>query len=218
MPKELLFHSPEPDLPVESSDANGILDATQNAIIDAAENVTEVFDKANPDIAVQIHNEPLLQSVEFWIGMAFVLSVLVLLKPVGGYIVKLMRGKIENVRNQIDEAVKLRDDAQDLLAQYERKFIEMENEVDQILDKANSSIANQKKLDIERLKETTTLKENEINRRIASAEDKALAQINATIGTKAVELAQNTIIKNISEEIKRELVDKAIKELDKFVK
>ena len=60
---------------------NDLIDATQNAIIDAAENVSEVFEKNNPDISHQLENVPFYADVEFWVGMAFVLAICVLAKP-----------------------------------------------------------------------------------------------------------------------------------------
>ena len=61
---------------------NELIDATQNAIIDAAENVTGIFDKATNSIPPsEVHLTPFYTEVEFWVGMAFVLSVIVLLKP-----------------------------------------------------------------------------------------------------------------------------------------
>ena len=42
---------------------NDLIDATQNAIIDAAENVSEVFEKNNPDISHQLENVPFYADV-----------------------------------------------------------------------------------------------------------------------------------------------------------
>ena len=134
---------------------NDLINATQNAIIDAAENVSEVFDKANPDIAHQIADVPFYADVEFWVGMAFILSIAVLAKPAYRFLKDAMHGKIDSVKNQISDAEKLRDDAQELLAQYERKFATTEAEVAEILKQAEKNIANQKKNDLAQLKENT---------------------------------------------------------------
>lgn len=197
---------------------NDLIDATQNAIIDAAENVSEVFDKANPDIAHQLTEVPFYADVEFWVGMAFILSIVVLAKPAYRFLKSAMRGKIESVKNQITDAEKLRDDAQELLAQYERKFAATEAEVAEILKQAEKNIANQKKNDLATLKENTAVKEKEIKRRILSSTENAMAEINQSVARSSVEVAKKAILAHISKANKSALIDEAIAGLDKFIK
>ncbi len=197
---------------------NDLIDATQNAIIDAAENVSEVFDKANPDIAHQLTEVPFYADVEFWVGMAFILSIVVLAKPAYRFLKSAMRGKIESVKNQIADAEKLRDDAQELLAQYERKFAATESEVAEILKQAEKNIANQKKNDLATLKENTAVKEKEIKRRILSSTENAMAEINQSVARSSVEVAKKAILAHISKANKSTLIDEAIAGLDKFIK
>ena len=197
---------------------NDLIDATQNAIIDAAENVSEVFDKANPDIAHQLTEVPFYADVEFWVGMAFILSIVVLAKPAYRFLKSAMRGKIESVKNQIADAEKLRDDAQELLAQYERKFAATESEVAEILKQAEKNIANQKKNDLATLKENTAVKEKEIKRRILSSTENAMAEINQSVARSSVEVAKKAILAHISKANKSSLIDEAIAGLDKFIK
>ena len=70
MAEELLYDSVNEETVNAIPNGNDLIDATQNAIIDAAENVSEVFDKANPDVAHQITDVPFYADVEFWVGMA----------------------------------------------------------------------------------------------------------------------------------------------------
>ena len=197
---------------------NDLIDATQNAIIDAAENVSEVFDKANPDIAHQLTEVPFYADVEFWVGMAFILSIVALAKPAYRFLKSAMRGKIESVKNQIADAEKLRDDAQELLAQYERKFAATESEVAEILKQAEKNIANQKKNDLATLKENTAVKEKEIKRRILSSTENVMAEINQSVARSSVEVAKKAILAHISKANKSSLIDEAIAGLDKFIK
>ena len=129
-----------------------------------------------------------------------------------------MRGKIESVKNQIADAEKLRDDAQELLAQYERKFAATESEVAEILKQAEKNIANQKKNDLATLKENTAVKEKEIKRRILSSTENAMAEINQSVARSSVEVAKKAILAHISKANKSSLIDEAIAGLDKFIK
>lgn len=218
MAEELLYDSVNEETVNAIPNGNDLIDATQNAIIDAAENVSEVFDKANPDVAHQIADVPFYADVEFWVGMAFILSMLVLAKPAIKFFKKAMRGKIDSVKNQISDAEKLRDDAQELLAEYERKFASTEEDVAEILRQAEKNITNQKKNDLAILKENTALKEKEIKRRILSSTENAMAEINQSVARSAVDLAQKAIKDYINKADKGLLIDNAIASLDKFVK
>ncbi|MCI5634464.1 MAG: hypothetical protein MR350_03295 [Alphaproteobacteria bacterium] len=218
MAEELIYNSANDETVNAIPNGNDLIDATQNAIIDAAENVSEVFDKANSDVAQQIADVPFYADVEFGVGMAFILSVLVLAKPACRFLKKAMHGKIDSVKQQISDAEKLRDDAQELLAQYERKFATTETEVAEILKQAEKNIANQKKNDLAALKENTAVKEKEIKRRIATSAENAMAEINQSVSHSAVGLAQKAIKEYINKADKSSLIDNALAGLDKFVK
>ena len=70
-----------------------LINATQNVIINAAENVSDVLDiSANADIIV--NNHPFFIDVEFWVGMSFVLAIIVLLKPMRKFINNALQNKI----------------------------------------------------------------------------------------------------------------------------
>lgn len=199
-------------------DSNDFIGATQNVIIDAAENVSEVFNKTNPDISHQLAGIPFYADVEFWVGMAFILSVIVLAKPACSYLKSAMHKKISNVKGQIDAAIQLRNDAQDLLAQYEKKFKNTDDEIAQILKQAEKNITSQKKNDLELLKESTALKEKEIKRRIESSTENALVEINQSISYSAISLAKKVISVYVKKIDHNNLIDRSIENLDKFIK
>ncbi len=218
MANEIIDNSLSEDSINVLANDNDLIDATQNAIINAAENVSEVFEKPNPDLAHNITDVPFYADVEFWVGMAFILTVVVLAKPAYKFFKAAMHKKVDSVKSQIDDAVKLRDDAQDLLAQYERKFSTTEDEVAEIVKQAEKNIANQKKNDLAILKENTAVKEKEIKRRIATSTENALAEINQSVAYSAINLAKKAIKTHINKVNKSMLIDNAIESLDKFIK
>ena len=170
-----------------------IIDATQNMIMDAAENVSEVI-AAGKTAATEIHEVPFYSEVEFWIAVAFVLSVCVLLKPLAGAIRSGLHKRIDKVVQDIDDAAKLRDDAKILLADYERKYVDAQKEASQIMQKAKNTLENLKKRELSNLK-------NELNLSASKA---------------SVELAKKTINRYLQKTDKSALIDEAIAELDKF--
>lgn len=201
--------------PVASS-GDGLIDATQNVIMNAAENVSEALGAASKTTVPDISEVPLYADVEFWVGMAFVLSVCVLIKPLGKYIAQALQNRVNKVITDIDEATKLRDDAQNLLADYQRRFINAEKEAQQIVESSRKNMQKIKDNELSRLKADLSNKEKEANRRISAANTKAAEEINAFAGAASVELAKKAINDYLQTTDKSRLIDEAINDLDKF--
>jgi F-type H+-transporting ATPase subunit b len=192
-----------------------IIDATQNIIMDAAENVSEVI-SAGKTAAAEIHEVPYYAEVEFWVAIAFVLSVFVLLKPLSGVIRRALQKRVDKVVQDIDDATKLRDDAQVLLADYQRKFVEAQKEAEQIVQKSKQSLENLKKRELANLKSGLKDKEKEAERRIAASTQKAQDEINLSASKASIALAQKSISRYLQNADKSQLIDEAIAELDKL--
>lgn len=193
-----------------------LIDATQNAIMDAAENVSEAIGVAG-NAVTELPESPFYTEVHFWVGIAFILAVLCIIKPIVKFSKAALQRRINKVVDDIDNAAKLRDDAQELLADYERKFVNAQNEARQMLDKAQRSMQNIKKRETERLKVELKNKERETERRIAAATEKTKAEINSSASKASVDLAYRAVNRYLQVTDKSKLIDEAIAELDKFV-
>ena len=96
-----------------------IIDATQNAVLNAAETVADVIETTAQEIGG--HEEVFYQSAEFWVAMSFVLVVVGLARPIGKVLHSLLQKRGENIAERISSAATMKEDAQKLLAQYEKK-------------------------------------------------------------------------------------------------
>lgn len=193
-----------------------LIDATQNAIMDAAENVSEAIGVAG-NAVTELPESPFYTEVHFWVGVAFVLAILCIIKPIVKFSKAGLQRRINKVVEDIDNAAKLRDDAQELLANYERKFVNAQDEAQQMLAKARSNMQNIKKRETERLRIELKNKERETERRIAAATEKTKAEINTSASKASVDLAYRAINRYLQVTDKSKLIDEAIAELDKFV-
>ena len=193
-----------------------LIDATQNAIMDAAENVSEAIGVAG-NAVTELPESPFYTEVHFWVGIAFVLAILCIIKPIVKFSKAGLQRRINKVVEDIDNAAKLRDDAQELLANYERKFVNAQDEAQQMLAKARSNMQNIKKRETERLRIELKNKERETERRIAAATEKTKAEINTSASKASVDLAYRAINRYLQVTDKSKLIDEAIAELDKFV-
>src|SRR5262249_23394302 len=77
------------------------------------------------------------QMAEFWVAIAFVVFLLILLYyRVPALIAKSLDDRSEAIRRELDEARRLREEAQNLLADYQKKHRNVGQEADTILELA----------------------------------------------------------------------------------
>jgi regulator of protease activity HflC (stomatin/prohibitin superfamily) len=79
----------------------------------------------------------MLQMAEFWVAVAFVAFVLILLYyKVPALIAKTLDERAAAIRKELDEARRLREEAQNLLADYQRKHRNAGQEAETIVEQA----------------------------------------------------------------------------------
>src|SRR5215470_15971386 len=82
------------------------------------------------------------QMAEFWVAVAFGVFVLILLYyRVPTLVAKSLDDRAEAIRKELDEARRLREEAQNLLADYQKKHRNVGQEADSILELARGHAA-----------------------------------------------------------------------------
>jgi len=151
---------------------------------------------------------------EFWVAVAFVLFVGVL-----GYfgvhklLLKGVDDRRDRIKAELDEARRLKSEAQALLAQYERKQQEAEREAQAIVASA--------KVEAERMAAEAAAKiEDFVARRTKMAEDKiaqaeaqALADVRSAAAEAAVAAAETILTRSVKDKIADDLITKGIADL-----
>ena len=144
--------------------------------------------------------------------LAFLLFVGVLLyfrvpREVG----KMLDKRADGIRAELDEARGLREEAQSLLASYERKQKDVQVQAERIVsnarDEANRS-AEQAKLDIEKsIQRRLTAAEEQIQ----SAQDKAVKDVRDQAVAVAIAAARQVIAEQMTPQRGDKLIDESIK-------
>ena len=74
----------------------------------------------------------------FWVTISFFIFIGVLIYfKVPQKVVRTLDQNISNIKNQINEAEKLKEDAKNILSEHEKKISSSKNEVKKMIDKAN---------------------------------------------------------------------------------
>ncbi len=185
-----------------------IIDAAQNAVMQAADDVSGIIE--NTAEQLHGHEEIFYQSAEFWVGVAFVLVVLLLAGPVGRLVRSMLNKRIDNITKRIHDAAELRDEAQKLLADYEKKFLNADKEAQAILNKSQKEIEYLKKENLDKLEEEMKIKEKEAEDRITASKEKAAREISDLTSELTIKTVKVAIVKNLDAKTQNKLIDDSI--------
>ena len=179
---------------------------------------SEIQDLDNAADFTLNHNGPFYLEAEFWVSVAFVLVVVFLAKPVAKALKAFLIKHRDEVVSQIGQAEKLRDDAQILLAQYEKKFLNAQNEAQAILDKSTKEIELVKENTLNQLENDLNTRRKEVEYKIVAETEKYHREIKELIGNRTVSLVKDklgTMLDNNKHSI---LIDASIERILKKLK
>lgn len=184
-----------------------LIEATQNAVIETADSIAGLIETTAHDIHGQ---EAFYEHPTFWVAVSFVLVILVLGRPVGKLVKKMLEKRIENIISRISEAANLKDDAQKLLVEYERKFVNAEIEAGKILQRSQKEIELLKKENLDKLKNDMAIKEKEAENRLTAARNEAMSEIASLTSELTVKAVRKVISDKLSEKTQNELIEQSI--------
>jgi F-type H+-transporting ATPase subunit b len=155
----------------------------------------------------------LLHDPEFWVALVFIGVVILLYKPVMRSVTASLHERAAKIRAQIEEARKLREDAQALLAEYQRKSRDAMAEAEKIIAGARAEAVRLKQEAAAELENSLKRRQEQALERIAQSEAQALAQVRNTAVDVALAAAETLIKESLDPAKKQALADKAIAEL-----
>jgi F-type H+-transporting ATPase subunit b len=150
-------------------------------------------------------------NAEFWVAVAFVvfLGALVYL---GAHevMVKFIDQRRDRIKAELDEALRLKEEAQALLAQYQRKQREAEQEAAAIIAGATAEAERMMVEAKAKLEEFVARRNNMAETKIAQAEAQALADVRAASAEAAVAAAEKILTQIVKGEVADRLIVKGI--------
>lgn len=155
----------------------------------------------------------LLYDSNFVVALSFLLFVGILVwAKVPGMITRALDARAERIRGQIEEARALREEAQVLLASYERKSREVSRLADEIVERAREEAKAAAAAGRKALERTVARRLRAAEEQIAAAEAAAVAHIRNEAAAIAVAAAAEVIAARMSEAEAARLTDEAIAE------
>jgi F-type H+-transporting ATPase subunit b len=156
----------------------------------------------------------MLQSAEFWVGVSFLIFVGILVyMKVPAMLAKVLDERAEAIRKELDGARRLREEAQDLLADYQRKQREAETEAQQIIAGARREAEALKAEGERSMQEALARRTRIAEEKIARAEAQAMAEVRAAAVEAATAAAERIVQGKVAGGLGTRLVDQSIRDL-----
>ena len=154
-----------------------------------------------------------LESPELWVAVAFVLFLVLAGKPIYRAIAAQLDARAARIKAELDEAARLRDEAQQLLTEYQRKQRDAVKEAEEILAHAKDEAARLQAEATASIEATLARREKMALDKIAQAEAQAVKEVRNEAVDIAVAAAERVLAKAVDDQRQAALIDQAIGEL-----
>lgn len=155
-----------------------------------------------------------INSPEFWVAISFLVFVGILVKMgVPAMITKALDDRADMVRKELDQARRLREEAQDLLADYQRKQRAADDEAKAIIEEARREAEAMKAESARTLKEQLERRTKLAEEKIARAEAQAVSEVRAAAVDVAMSTAERIIADKMTADGGAELMSRSIRDL-----
>ena len=150
----------------------------------------------------------------FWVAVAFFgfIGLLVYFK-IPALVTKALDDRAGAIRNELNEAHKLRDEASALLADYQRKQKEAEQSAEDIVVRARKEAEAFATESREALKESLEKRGKMAEEKIALAEAQAMSEVRAAAVDMAIAAAEKLIGEKLSQRDAAHLIEQSIQDV-----
>ncbi|MEL0021439.1 MAG: ATP F0F1 synthase subunit B [Rickettsiales bacterium] len=149
----------------------------------------------------------------FWVLVAFVIFVIAVYKPIRGAMLGGLDSRIAEIRQEVEEAEKLREEAQSLLAKYQRQQRQALQDAENIVARARESAERHRAEAEESMKEMVRRQEEQAREKIAQAEATAIQQVRAMSVDLAMAAAEKLLVERLGGTEGSRLIDASIQDI-----
>ena len=157
----------------------------------------------------------LLRDPETWIAVAFILFLVLAGRPILRGIGKMLDERSARIRADLEEAERLRREAEALLADYRGKLQAATHETAQIIGRAREEAETMRKEAAAALEATLARRQRMALDKVAQAEAQALAEVRGKAVDLAVAAAARILQQQMAGPRAGQLIDQSIAELER---
>ena len=155
---------------------------------------------------------------QFWVAISFILFIAAIFNPVRKILTSSLDAQIKDIKNKIDEAENLKNEAQKALDELKERETKVEKEIQNLNLESEKRIAELKDISTSKLTEQIEkrkiLAENKIEQLVRDTNN----SIKNYISSVAIEATRNILLQNLSKDKKSALIEESITEFNSVLK
>jgi len=155
----------------------------------------------------------MLQAAEFWVTVATLIFAFFAFRPASKAVTSMLDDRSEKIRQELEEAQRLREDAQATLASYQRRQRDALKEAEDIIAHAREEAERLRLHAAAELDTSMKRREAQAMDRIAQAEALALQEVKSLTVDLAVAAGGRLLAQNLDAQQSAKLIDAAIADL-----
>lgn len=154
-----------------------------------------------------------LSDTNFWFLLSFIGFVALAFYAGRKSVSSMLDSKIESIRKEVWQAESMRVEAQELLAQYQRKYKDAEKEAEEIIARAHKTADDLEKQTEINLKQDMERREKQLQERLALMQDKAITEIRNHAADLTLKATTEIVSKAMTQKQNSKLNGEVIEEL-----
>lgn len=151
--------------------------------------------------------------LELWLLIALVILFLIIRKPLTRTVFGALDAHAAKVRAELDEAKRLREEAQSLLAEHQRRLAAGEDQAKAIVEHARTEVQRQTERHSAELEAALQRRTEQAMERIEREEARALQEVRAQAASLAIRTTERLLADQLDGQRARQLLDEAIAEV-----
>ncbi len=155
---------------------------------------------------------------QFWVAVSFFLFIAAIFNPVRKVLKSNLDGQIEEIKNTIQEAENVKNDAQKTLSELLKRESEVENEINVLKTNSEKKIVELKNLSSKKLDEQIERRKVLADNKIKQISRDANISIKNYIANAAIDTTIHVLKNKLSTQKKSQLINESINELNSVLK
>ena len=159
----------------------------------------------------------MLEKDATWVAIGFILFILLLIYfKIPNQIIKILDDRSKKIKDELDEAKRLREEAQTILSEFQKKNTEAEQTAKTIIDNAKKLAKNYEKEAKEKFDQNVVRKKKLLDEKLNRLESDAINQIKDNITDIVLETVKSSVKgSNIKPKVSQDIIDQGIEQIGK---
>lgn len=181
----------------------------------AAHECIEILEAGGSVNDCQEAPSPILPETDemIWGGLAFLILFGLMWKLAYPGIKKSMEDRSQRIRESLDEAERVKSEAQTVLSDYQRQLADAKSDANRIIDEARQTAEQLRRDLMERAEAEVAELRSRAQDDVRNAQERATADLKGQVSALAIELAEKVVERNLDRDTNLALIDSYINQV-----